>query len=196
MRFALALSFCAASCMDSLVMPKSSASIFPFPFLSTALSTVPCALTAACFAFATLALQNGMDVKTLSAMLGHVSAATTLDIYMHVTDDMQHAAARKIDCGIGKAELPDEPAPQANTPAIVDFQPYMGKVRKPGTGCISQINDHLFEGRYSPTWIDGKKHARNVYAHTREECEEKLKVLIAEMKAELAELKRQKGDRH
>ncbi len=87
-------------------------------------------------------------------------------------------------------------APQANMPAIVDFQPYMGKVRKPGTGCISQINDHLFEGRYSPTWIDGKKHARNVYAHTREECEEKLKVLIAEMKAELAELKRQKGDRH
>ena len=196
MRFALALSFCAASCMDSLVMPKSSASIFPFPFLSTALSTVPCALTAACFAFATLALQNGMDVKTLSAMLGHVSAATTLDIYTHSTSDMQHAAARKIDCGIGKAELPDEPAPQANAPAIVDFQPYMGKVRKPGTGCISQINDHLFEGRYSPTWIDGKKHARNVYAHTREECEEKLKVLIAEMKAELAELKRQKGDRH
>ena len=49
---------------------------------------------------------------------------------------------------------------------------------------------------YSPTWIDGKKHARNVYAHTCEECEEKLKVLIAEMKAELAELKRQKGDRH
>ena len=31
---------------------------------------------------------------------------------------------------------------------------------------------------------------------TRKECEEKLKVLIAEMKAELAELKRQKGDRH
>ena len=146
--------------------------------------------------FATLALQNGMDVKTLSAMLGHVSAATTLDIYTHATSDMQHAAARKIDCGIGKAELPDEPAPQANAPAIVDFQPYMGKVRKPGTGCISQINDHLFERRYSPTWIDGKKHARNVYAHTREECEEKLKVLIAEMKAELAELKRQKGDRH
>ena len=146
--------------------------------------------------FATLALQNGMDVKTLSAMLGHVSAATTLDIYTHSTSEMQHAAARKIDCGIGKAELPDEPAPQANAPAIVDFQPYMGKVRKPGTGCISQINDHLFEGRYSPTWIDGKKHARNVYAHTREECEEKLKVLIAEMKAELSELKRQKTDKH
>ena len=146
--------------------------------------------------FATLTLQNGMDVKTLSAMLGHVSAATTLDIYTHSTSDMQHAAARKIDCGIGKTEVPDEPAPQPDAPANTDFHPYMGKVRKRGTGCISQINDHLFEGRYSPTWIDGKKHARNIYAHTREECEEKLKVLIAEMKAELAELKRQKTDKH
>ena len=112
------------------------------------------------------------------------------------TPNVNMVNSPEIDGGIGKAEIQDEPAPQANAPAIVDFQPYMGKVRKPGTGYISQINDHLFEGRYSPTWIDGKKHARNVYAHTREECEEKLKVLIAEMKAELAELKRQKGDRH
>ena len=36
-----------------------------------------------------------MDVKTLSAMLGHVSAATTLDTYTHVTSDMQKQA-----CGI------------------------------------------------------------------------------------------------
>ena len=33
-------------------------------------------------------------------------------------------------------------------------------------------------------WPDGKKHSRNVYAKTREECGEKLKVLIVEMKAE------------
>lgn len=75
---------------------------------------------------------------------------------------------------------------------MTDFKPYVGRKRKSGTGCVSEINDHLFEGRYSPKWPDGKKHARNVYAHTREECEEKLKVLIAKMKAELAELKRQK----
>ena len=60
---------------------------------------------------------------------------------------------------------------------------------KHSTGCITEINDHLFEGRYSPMWIDGKKHSRNVYAHTREECEEKLKVLILEMKAEIAALR-------
>ena len=139
-----------------------------------------------------------MDVKTLSAMLGHVSAATTLDIYTHITDDMQRAAAANIDRGIGKA-APQEgasvtgqgPSPaEETTPSMTDFKPYMGLRRKPGTGCVSELNDHLFEGRYSPKWPDGKKHSRNVYAHTREECEEKLKVLIAEMKAEIAEAKR------
>ncbi len=35
-----------------------------------------------------------MDVKTLSAMLGHVSAATTLDTYAHVTTDAQLKAAQ------------------------------------------------------------------------------------------------------
>ena len=143
-----------------------------------------------------------MDVKTLSAMLGHVSAATTLDIYTHITDDRRFTAAANIDRGIGKAapqedtlEPGQETAPaQAEKPRMTDFKPYVGRKRRPGTGCISEINDHLFEGRYSPKWPDGKKHARNVYAHTREECEEKLKVLIVEMKAELAELKRQKAE--
>jgi integrase len=147
--------------------------------------------------FATLALENGMDVKTLSAMLGHVSAATTLDIYTHITDDMRLTAAANIDRGIGKvapqedaSEPGQETAPaQAEKPSMTAFKPYVGRKRRSGTGCISEINDHLFEGRYSPKWPDGKKHARNVYAHTREECEEKLKVLIVEMKAEIAEIK-------
>ena len=150
--------------------------------------------------FATLALENGMDVKTLSAMLGHVSAATTLDIYTHITDDMRLTAAVNIDRGIGKAAPQDdasepgqETAPaQAEKPSMTDFKPYVGRKRRSGTGCVTEINDHLFEGRYSPKWPDGKKHARNVYAHTRKECEEKLKVLIVEMKAEIAEARRLK----
>ena len=152
--------------------------------------------------FATLALENGMDVKTLSAMLGHVSAATTLDIYTHITDDMRLTAAANIDRGIGKAAPQEDgsepgqetPPAQAEKPRMTDFKPYVGCKRRSGTGCVTEINDHLFEGRYSPKWPDGKKHARNVYAHTREECEEKLKVLIVEMKAELVELKRQKAE--
>ena len=139
-----------------------------------------------------------MDVKTLSAMLGHVSAATTLDIYTHITDDMQRTAAANIDRGIGKAapqedasEPGQETAPAtAEKPRMTDFKPYVGRKRRSGTGCVSEINDHLFEGRYSPKWPDGKKHARNVYARTREECEGKLKVLIVEMKAEIAEAQR------
>ena len=43
--------------------------------------------------FATLALQNGVDVKTVSGMLGHYSAGFTLDTYAHVTTAAQRTAA-------------------------------------------------------------------------------------------------------
>ena len=44
--------------------------------------------------FATLALQNGVDVKTVSGMLGHFSAGFTLDTYAHVTTAYQRQAAK------------------------------------------------------------------------------------------------------
>ena len=53
-----------------------------------------------------------MDVKTLSTIIGHVSSATTLNVYARVTDDMQRQAAAKIDRGIGKVETSIE-IPQA-----------------------------------------------------------------------------------
>ena len=43
--------------------------------------------------FATLALQTGVDVKTVSGMLGHFSAGFTLDTYAHVTTAAQRQAA-------------------------------------------------------------------------------------------------------
>ncbi len=46
--------------------------------------------------FSVLALQNGVDVKTLSAMLGHYSAGFTLDTYAHVTTSMQRQAANAV----------------------------------------------------------------------------------------------------
>ena len=57
--------------------------------------------------FATNALARGMDIKTLSTILGHVSSATTLNTYSHVTDEMRQRAAVKIDRGIAKAEVQD-----------------------------------------------------------------------------------------
>ena len=65
----------------------------------------------------------------------------------------------------------------------------MGKRRPSGDGMVRKREDGRWEGRYSPVWPDGKKHSRNIYAKTREGCEEKLKVLILEMKAEIAALR-------
>ena len=139
--------------------------------------------------FATMALGSGMDVKTLSSMLGHVSAATTLDIYTHITNPMRSEAAAKIDQKIGKAAPQELPAEPQEKRTMTTFQPYVGRKRKPGTGCITQISENCWEGRYSPKWPDGKKHSRNVYAKTREECEALLPGLIQQMKAEIRAVK-------
>ena len=148
--------------------------------------------------FATMALENGMDIKTLSAMIGHISAETTLNIYSHITDTMQKQAAVKIDREIGgtDAQMPEPEPPKASaepsqenaTEAV--FEPYKPKIRKSGTGCVTMINDHLYEGRFTPR-VNGKRISKNVYAKTREECEEKLAELIKTMKAEIAEMKKQ-----
>ena len=47
--------------------------------------------------FATLALQNGVDIKTVSGMLGHYSAGFTLDTYAHVTTSAQRQAAKAME---------------------------------------------------------------------------------------------------
>ena len=43
--------------------------------------------------FATHALTSGVDVKTLSGILGHTKTAFTLDTYTHVTGDMHRKAS-------------------------------------------------------------------------------------------------------
>ena len=145
--------------------------------------------------FATMALENGMDVKTLSDMIGHISAETTLNIYSHITDTMREQASVKIDRKIGGTDAPmpeakDEPRQTQTSDVDEKFEPYTPKIRKSGTGCIFQINDNLWEGSFYPRIPDGKRKKFNVYAKTREECEEKLAKMIAEKKAEIAELKK------
>jgi hypothetical protein len=143
--------------------------------------------------FATMALENGMDVKTLSAMIGHVSAATTLDVYSHLTDKMQMQASINIDRKIGgtDAKMPEEKTPDhdAEKPPQPKFEPKKGKIRKSGTGCIYQVSENVWEGSYSPRLPNGKRKKFNVYAETRAQCEVKLAEMIAEKKAEIAEEK-------
>ena len=47
--------------------------------------------------FATHALASGVDVKTLSGILGHTRSAFTLDTYTHTTGDMQRRAAEIVE---------------------------------------------------------------------------------------------------
>ena len=127
-------------------------------------------------------------IKTLSAMIGHIKSATTL----------QQQAAVRIDREISgtDAQMPEPEPPKASEPTLTkatpekEFEPYKGKIRKSGTGCVTMINDHLYEGRFTPR-VNGKRISKNVYAKTREECEEKLAELIKTMKAEIAEMKKQ-----
>ena len=145
--------------------------------------------------FATMSLENGMDIKTLSATLGHISSETTIDIYSHVTDNMRQKAAVKIDRQISGTEVEiSQVEKRARGDATQrQVEPYKPKRRKSGTGCVTMINDHLYEGRYSPKNAYGKRESHNIYAKTREECEEKLTVMIAQVKANIkAEKKRLK----
>ena len=64
--------------------------------------------------FATMAISSGVDVKTLSSMLGHYSAGFTLDTYTHITNDMQRGAAEKIGGfmeSVTAANTPEPPDP-------------------------------------------------------------------------------------
>ena len=74
-----------------------------------------------------------MDVKTLSAISGHVSSATTIDIYSHITDTMRQNAANLIDRGIAHSDTPVDPPKPAPIPKThaPKFTPYTGKIRKP-----------------------------------------------------------------
>ena len=47
--------------------------------------------------------QNGVDVKTVSSMLGHYSAGFTLDTYAHVTTDAQLKAAQTMGSILSRA---------------------------------------------------------------------------------------------
>ncbi len=102
---------------------------------------------------------------------------------------MRQSAAAKIDRTIAKAGPPPEKA-APKKPARTTFQAVKGKYRKPGTGCVTQIGDRLWEGRYSPK-VNGKRMTRNVYAPTETECEEKLAEMIVQMKKEIAALRAQ-----
>lgn len=83
----------------------------------------------------------------------------------------------------GDGQTPDR-APE--TPVRAKFEPKQPKIRRPGTGRIFRISEKKWEGSYSPKLPNGKRKEFNIYADTREECEERLVEMIKQMNAEIA----------
>jgi len=50
---------------------------------------------------ASLMLQQGTDIKTISTRLGHSSVAFTMDTYAHLLPGMQKAAMEKFEAALG-----------------------------------------------------------------------------------------------
>mgnify|MGYP001252456373 FL=1 len=68
---------------------------------------------------------------------------------------------------------------------VAKFEPKQPKIRRPGTGCIFRISEKKWEGSYSPKLPNGKRKKFNIYADTREECEERLAEMIKQKNAEI-----------
>ena len=47
--------------------------------------------------YATRAIENGMQPKVLQKLLGHASIQTTMDKYVHVTDDSLTAGVQQFE---------------------------------------------------------------------------------------------------
>ena len=92
----------------------------------------------------------------------------------------------------GRAKPEKTAKPPVNAPCAPTEphpEPVPRKIRKSGTGCLYQINDHLWEGSFFPRLPNGKRKKFNVYAETRDQCEIKLAEMIERVKAEIAEEK-------
>lgn len=59
--------------------------------------------------YAVLALQSGVDIKTVQENLGHHTAAFTLDVYGHVTERMQREAAVRMEAIIASHRREKQP---------------------------------------------------------------------------------------
>lgn len=70
--------------------------------------------------FASRAMEQGMDAKTLSTLLGHYSVSFTLDTYAHVLNDQKWEGMQLME---DLYHLGEEPSQTAIYPVIVSFSP-------------------------------------------------------------------------
>ena len=67
---------------------------------------------------ASLAIASGASVKGVQSMLGHASAAMTLDRYGHLLGDELDAVADRLDAARAASEAAAAPTTRANAPKV------------------------------------------------------------------------------
>jgi integrase len=66
--------------------------------------------------YAVACIESGVDVKTLQENLGHATAAFTMDVYGHVSRQMQLSSATKLEAFIQNVQpnRSSKPAPRSS----------------------------------------------------------------------------------
>lgn len=94
--------------------------------------------------FASRAMEQGMDPKTLSAILGHASAAFTMDTYMHVLNDHKHAGMALME---GLYDVQQPASSEQTYPIRITFTPEgLVEIAVPNFPEISYCGSDLNQG--------------------------------------------------
>ena len=86
--------------------------------------------------YATHLLKQGVDVKTVSELLGHHSTKMTLDVYAHVFETDKHNAVAALPFG-GDAASPAFGGTNRAQTGSSDSQLIVGQSLRPGTSRIA-----------------------------------------------------------
>jgi integrase len=95
---------------------------------------------------ASLAIASGADVKLVQRMLGHKSAAMTLEQYGHLFDDRLNDVADALDAAASKARV----APVLPQPRIGDLDPKRPKAQAGKYGGVKGVPPAGFEPALPP----------------------------------------------
>ncbi len=111
--------------------------------------------------FATRAMEQGMDAKTLSTLLGHYSVAFTLDTYTHVLDSQKHEEMKLMEDLFNMPTMPQyqsypvivTPAPNGFILNAVDFEDLKIEVDniQYGISCIQSAIAQKLTNIYPPS---------------------------------------------
>lgn len=125
-----------------------------------------------------------VTLKEMRKMLGGITEKKALDLLHNKLIKAFYIGQRYL---IPKVCIIDYLITRKETAKNSPRQKKSVRRRKPGTGCIRQLNESLWEGKYAPINADGKRIARHVYAKTQAECEMQLMKLIEGKKSECIE---------